>query len=161
MRSIVLALGVLLIAAALAGTTSGQARTTWYAPLTSAEEVPRNTSQATGQAAFELVQGGNALRYWLFINNLQDPTMAHIHIGAAGQNGPVSVWLYPPAPPPRPIAGSVTSMIGDGTITAANMTGPLQGQPFSALITALNNGTAYVNVHTNQFPGGEIRGQIR
>jgi hypothetical protein len=39
--------------------------------------------------------------------------------------------------------------------------GPLAGQPFSALINALNNGTAYVNVHTNQFPAGEIRGQVR
>jgi hypothetical protein len=161
MRSIVLALGVLLIAAALMGTATGQARTSWYAPLTNAEEVPRNNSTATGQASFELVQGGNALRYWVFISNLQNPSQGHIHIGALGQNGPVAVWLYPSAPPPRPIAGSVTDMIGDGTITAANFVGPLQGQPFSALINALNNGTAYVNVHTSQFPGGEIRGQIR
>lgn len=120
----------------------------------------RNNSTATGQAAFELVQGGNALPYWLFITNLQNPSQGHIHIGAAGQNGPVAVWLYPSAPPPRPIAGSVTAMVGEGTITAANFVGPLQGRPFSALITALNNGTAYVNVHTSQFPCGEIRGRF-
>ena len=161
MRGIVLALGVLLVAAALMGTATGQARTTWYAPLTSAEQVPRNTSAATGQASFELAPGGNALRYWLFVNTLTNPSQGHIHIGPAGQNGPVAVWLYPPAPPPRPIAGSVTDMVAEGTITAANFVGPLQGQPFAALITALNNGTAYVNVHTSQFPGGEIRGQIR
>lgn len=87
--------------------------------------------------------------------------MAHIHIAAAGQNGPVVVWLYPSAPPPRLISGITSSDVASGTITAANFDGPLARQPFSALVTALDPGNAYVNAHTSRLPGGEIRGQIR
>jgi hypothetical protein len=143
------------------GVATGQARTAWYSPLSGGEAVPAVNSRGTGYASYELAPGGNALRYFLFVDNIQNVQMAHIHIGAAGANGPVAVWLYPPAPPARLIQGAVSGMIGEGTITTANFTGPLQGQPFSALINAMNNGQAYTNVHTNQFPGGEIRGQIR
>jgi hypothetical protein len=154
---------LVLLAAVLGpmGAAVGQQRTHWYAPLSGDESVPRVTTRATGFAAFELVPAGNALRYWLFVDAILNVQMAHIHIAPAGANGPVAVWLYPPAPPARLIAGAASGIIADGTITAANLVGPLAGQPFSALITALNTGQAYVNVHTNQFPGGEVRGQIR
>ena len=63
-------------------------------------------------------------------------------------------------------------MIAKGEITSANLMGSLAGQPLSALINQINAGNAYVNIHTNDgvapadtgpgdFPGGEIRGQIR
>jgi hypothetical protein len=56
-------------------------------------------------------------------------------------------------------------VIGRGTITAANLIGPLAGQPLSALIAVIEAGGAYVNVHTNDgvdppntgpgdYPGG-------
>jgi hypothetical protein len=69
--------------------------------------------------------------------------------------------LYPSAPPPRRIAGITNAVLGSGTFTAANFMGPLARQPMSALVTALEGGNAYVNVHTARNPGGEIRGQIR
>ncbi len=161
MRTAWLLVALLALALAPMGTATGQARTSWYAPLSGDESVPRVNSQGTGFASFGLAQGGNTLEYALFVTNIQNVQMAHIHIAPAGQNGPVAVWLYPSAPPARLIAGAVSGFIGQGTITQANFMGPLAGQPFSALINALNNGTAYVNVHTNQAPAGEIRGQIR
>jgi hypothetical protein len=159
-KALVLAV-LLAVVLAPMGVATGQARTAWYAPLAADETVPRVNSRATGMASFELVPPGNALQYYLIVDNIQNVQMAHIHIGAAGAAGPVAVWLYPPAPPARLIPGMVNGMIGEGRITTANFMGPLAGQPFSALINALNNGQAYVNVHTTQFPGGEIRGQIR
>ena len=61
-------------------------------------------------------------------------------------------------------------MIATGTITAADLVGPLAGQSLSELVEAIEAGDAYVNVHTNDggpvtdepgdIPGGEIRGQI-
>jgi hypothetical protein len=63
-------------------------------------------------------------------------------------------------------------VLAEGTITAANLIGPLAGHPLSDLIADMESGGAYVNIHTNDgvaptntgpgdFPGGEIRGQIR
>lgn len=53
-----------------------------------------------------------------------------------------------------------------GTITAANVIGPagqegIGAGEFDKLAQALRAGVAYVNVHTQQFPGGEIRAQLR
>jgi hypothetical protein len=47
-------------------------------------------------------------------------------------------------------------VLAEGTFTASNVS----GIGFGDLLTAIRNGTAYVNVHTTQFPGGEIRGQL-
>jgi len=38
--------------------------------------------------------------------------------------------------------------------------GPLEGKSISDLVDQINDGKAYVNVHTEKYPAGEIRGQI-
>lgn len=48
----------------------------------------------------------------------------------------------------------------DEIITSANLEGELQGQQLSDLIALMNNGQTYVNVHSQEFPDGEIRGTI-
>lgn len=133
----------------------------FIAVLSGDEEVPRATTRASGLAVFELNPAGTALQYWLTLVNIENLLMAHIHIAPAGQNGAIVVWLYPSAPPPRLISGTTSGDIATGTITAANFAGPLARQPFSALVTALDAGNAYVNAHTSRLPGGEVRGQIR
>jgi len=78
-------------------------------------------------------------------------------------------FLYGPA---APGGGRSDGVLAEGTITAANLVGPLAGHPLSDLIAAMEAGNAYVNVHTNDgvappntgpgdIPGGEVRGQIR
>ncbi len=145
----------------MAPATAQQAQTAWVAHLSGADEVPRLNVPGVGFAAFELNAARTGISYWLWVNNIQNVQMAHIHIGAAGTNGPVSVWLYPAAPPAVLLPGPVSGVIGQGTIAAANLGGPLAGQQLTALINALNAGNAYVNVHTSANPGGEIRGQVR
>jgi hypothetical protein len=146
-------------------------------PLSAGEEVMPagvvNDSRARGNAIFHLNAAGTELSYKLIVANIENVFQAHIHRGAAGVNGPIVVWLYPStAPVAGPFGGGrLDGVIAEGTITAANLVGPLAGQSLSALLDLLRNGTAYVNAHTNDgvaptntgpgdFPGGEVRGQV-
>ena len=93
---------------------------------------------------------------------------AHIHFGASKTNGGVMVFLCGGLKPaPCPASGTVT-----GTITAADVS-PLpatnkdsvipQGirpQDFAGMLQAIRSGNAYINLHTVNFPSGEIRGQV-
>jgi hypothetical protein len=136
-------------------------------------EVPVRNTDAQGQAIFTVADDGQSVEYKLIAANIENAFMAHIHLGAAGVNGPIVVWLYPStAPVPGPIGqGRIDGVIAEGTFTAANLVGPLAQHPLSELLNAIAAGNAYVNVHTNDgvdgvntgpgdFPGGEVRGQL-
>jgi hypothetical protein len=118
-------------------------------------------SKATGEATFEPGGDGKALHYKLTVSGIENVTMAHIHIAPEGKDGPVAVWLYPSGPPPQPKEGTFQGTLSEGDITAANLKGPLEGKALSDLTAKIEAGEAYVNVHTKQKPGGEIRGTIR
>jgi hypothetical protein len=137
-----------------------QSSRTFFAPVRGAAEVPPNPSVAVGSAGFQLSLDGNRLQYMLLVGRLNNVSQAHIHLAPPGSNGAVVAWLYPSAPPAQPIPGEFNGVLGEGVITAASLVGPLQGQPLSALVEAMHAGNTYVNVHTSQFPPGEIRGQI-
>lgn len=89
--------------------------------------------------------------------------MAHIHVATApGLAGPHALWLYPPRPPAQLIAGRSQGPLGVGAATAANLVGPIMGgKTLEDLRQAIEEGRAYVNVHTSAYPGGEINGFIR
>jgi CHRD domain len=115
------------------------------------------TSLGTGTATFQLSENGQALRYRLSVFHITGVFQAHIHLNGAGVNGPVVAFLFKSAQP----LGEVNGFLSEGTITAANLVGPLFGHPFSELLTDIRSGDAYVNVHTlPNHPGGEIRGQM-
>jgi hypothetical protein len=138
--------------------------------LTGAEEVPGNNCPGQGQALFQLSKDGTELSFRLIASNIDNVVAAHIHIGAFGVNGPVVLFLAGPFPPG---GGSQDGVLGEGTATAANLSGPLAGSmDLSVLVAAMATGQAYVNAHTNDgvaptntgcgdFPGGEIRGQLQ
>jgi hypothetical protein len=136
-------------------------------------EVPARPSLGQGQAIFRISDDGQSVEYKLIAANIDNAFMAHIHLAPAGVNGPIVEWLFPSTTPvPGPAgAGRFDGVLATGTFTAANLVGPLAGHPLSDLISAMRNGGAYVNVHTDDgiaptntgpgdFPGGEIRGQL-
>ncbi len=82
--------------------------------------------------------------------------MAHIHQGKQGENGPVVVVLYKGTTP----TGIKNGALAQGSITASQLEGPLKGKQISDLVNIIKSGDAYANVHTEQNPKGEIRGQI-
>ncbi len=169
MKPLRLILALLLALLATVGTAAAADNRNFVAHLSGDEEVPPVATLAQGQAIFHLSDDGNELEYRLIVANIENVVASHIHVGATGVNGPVVAFLFGSVPPG---GGRSDGVIATGTITAANLVGPLAGHPLSDLITAMETGNAYVNAHTNDgvtppntgpgdFPGGEIRGQIR
>ena len=89
--------------------------------------------------------------------NMDKVTMAHIHQGKVGENGPPVVWLFNSSSNP---SGPMNGMLSQGKITSNDLVGPLKGKQMSDLVKLINDGQAYANVHTQPNPKGEIRGQI-
>jgi hypothetical protein len=133
----------------------------FVAHLSGGEEVPAVETRARGQAIFRVSKDGASIQYKLIASNIENIRMAHIHLAPAGANGPVVAWLYPSGPPAQLIPGRHSGVLAEGEITADSLVGPLAGGSLSDLVEAMSAGNAYVNVHTSQYPAGEIRGQIK
>jgi hypothetical protein len=131
-------------------------------------EVPSVSTPATG--AFRVTANGNEneLDYELEYSGLSAPvTQAHIHLGQPGVNGGIMIWLCGTTANPGPTGTPTCPQSGriSGTIRAASVVGPeAQGiapGDFAEALRAMRLGFTYANVHSTQFPGGEIRGQIQ
>ena len=128
------------------------------ARLSGASEVPSVQTNASGFADLdvEMEDGQRVIDYHLYANDISGVTQAHIHQGNSSENGPILVPLFNASTPTGPVSGQ----IAEGQITAANFVEPLQGKQLDDLISQMQNETAYVNVHTEQNPQGEIRGTV-
>jgi len=171
-------LAMALVTAAFAVTVARAdegAGTQWNSVLAGINErpTPRDT-HARGVAVFELSADGQSMHYKVIAANINNVIMAHIHLGDANTAGPVTVWLYPIGgpPPAAPGGGRFNGVLAQGDFDATKFVGPMAGKPMSALVENLTAGTAYVNIHTDDgvappntgpgdFPGGEIRGQVK
>ncbi len=121
------------------------------AKLSGQEEVPPVQTQATGNAVF--IPMGDSVHAIINTTNLQGATAGHIHSGNPGENGPIVLTLFKFDSPQNEV--NIENMFA-----ADKLEGPMQGKQISELVTAMDNGSTYVNVHTTQNPNGEIRGQI-
>jgi hypothetical protein len=120
--------------------------------LTGAQENPPVVSAGTG--TFRATAGTANLAYTLTASGTATGiTMAHIHSGARGVNGPIVADLIVANP------AGVASINQSGNITVAQLKGPMAGD-MAAFMAALRAGTLYVNVHTLANPGGELRAQF-
>jgi hypothetical protein len=150
-----------LVATFLGSSAAGAAEQVYTAKLDGASEVPKVESKAAAEATFTVSPDGKKIEYTLMVRDLYDATMAHIHLGAAGKNGPVVVRLYPASGTSKLIKGQDNGLLAKGEITAASLRGPEKGKPLSALVKAMQAGDAYVNIHTAEHKAGEIRGEIK
>jgi uncharacterized membrane protein len=115
------------------------------AKLTGKDEVPPKNTKATGTAEFNVTADGKTMTYKVNVMNMDKVTQAHIHSGKQGVNGPPVV---------------MNGMLSQGNITSSDLVGPLKGKQISDLVKLINDGQAYVNVHTETNPKGEIRGEV-
>lgn len=121
------------------------------------QEVPPVDTTATGKTTFRTSNNDTSIKYKVNITGFPNATGAHIHMGKAGTNGDVIVDLLTD----KKKNPTKLGMAIRGNITDSSLTGPMQGKTLADLITAINNGDTYVNVHTQTHPDGEIRGQIQ
>jgi hypothetical protein len=162
-------IGILAILASLVITSAALAKPdsrNFTASLSGSEEVPPRDTNARGNTIFHLTNDG--LSYKLIVANIENVFAAHIHCGAPGINGPVGVTLFMGAPG----GGRVDGILAQGTITSPDAGNGCGWLTLADVVAAMRGGGAYVNVHTNDgvappntgpgdFPGGEIRGQIK
>ncbi len=167
LKRIPIALG-LLVAVMLPGATSATASspaTHFVAHLTGAQETPPNGAKGTGTLDIRLVSNGTKLRFKLTSNGVAQISQSHIHIGARGTAGPITVYFFAIPPPPWNSVTGDNFEVG-GVRTAADVHGSHPGTvppvpfTFAEVVAALRSGNAYVNIHSPTFPAGEIRGQI-
>ena len=142
--------------------------TEFSAKLVGFEELPAVFSKGSGTLDLHLNRNARTITFKLTFSGLSAPvTQSHIHFGKDHVAGGVTVFFCtnsnngPPGTQPCPAGGGTVT----GTITGANVIGlPAQALPagnFDALVAIIESDTAYANVHTTNFPAGEIRGQIR
>ncbi len=112
-------------------------------------------SKGSGMATVDWMSASNSFTYTLSWTNLTGPaTMAHIHFGPPGVSGPIVIPFFMSSMP----ASDTIS----GSLTAADFKPDPAGgiNTIADVATAIEDGKAYVNVHTAQYPAGEIRGQL-
>ena len=157
----------LLATAALADDSRSRDRI--EARLKGFAEVPAVSSAASGRFKARIDSASQTLSYELSYSGLEDAVrMAHIHFGQHGVNGGIMVWLCQTPAFPSPVASTPQcpqSGTVSGVVSAADVVGPagqgIAAAEFAEMARAIRAGVAYVNVHSNKFAGGEIRGQLR
>ncbi len=114
-------------------------------PLTGDQEVPPVSSDNSGEAALWYDEGSNTLHYEVTVTVASPMTVtaSHIHTGTMGTTGPVLVGLYQG---PTYVTDSLTF---EGDVTVSD-----------EVAAIMMDGGHYINVHSSQYPSGELRGQI-
>ena len=95
------------------------------------------------------------MSYDLEVEDIEGVLFAHIHQGSDSENGPIVVTLFNATDGPT---DEIDGTLESGDFTAEDFEGPLQGQNMTDSVDAINGGQAYVNVHTEANPPGELRG---
>jgi hypothetical protein len=177
MRKRILAVPVMALALGLIGSTAAQAHDshgTPAAPGQPSKTAPAKFIPGSGKAVFMVAKlngrnevqepgkpavgdpdgsavalvkiKGNRVSFALDFKDIGAPTLGHIHEGNAGVNGPVKVGLFT-TPMPDTVSAAAGSLIAqDPAVTDAIRTNPAG---------------FYVNLHSAQFPGGAVRGQLK
>jgi len=144
---------LIVLAGIFSATTGFTAEKTFEAKLTPAKS---HKSNSTGKMNLKLSSDGNALTYKLYIENVTNPTAAHIHLGKKDSEGSPVVII-----PFDVKKGKFTGVISEGRITSSDLLGKLEGKPIEELVRLIKSGDIYVNLHTHGNPAGEILGQVK
>ncbi len=168
MRLPVLAGALLLVSGVVLGQSDRAPHRVYRAGLNGYQEVSSVSTAARGRFFAKVDPSDSMMEYTLGFEGLEGPVrMAHIHFGNPGTSGGVMLWLCgtagfdgPAGTPVCPVNGAVRGSLGASDVVGPSSQGIDPGEWREAL-RALAAGAAYVNVHSDAWPGGEIRGQVR
>jgi len=166
--SVLAALSAFALSSGFAQAQDWERKDSLRAELSSFNQVPSVLATGHGNFEAELNEDGT-ISYSLTYSRMSSQVVqAHIHFGASLTNGGVAVFLCGGVKPACPASGTVT-----GTITAADVSvlpvtngdsvipQGIQPGDLAGLMRAIRHGDTYVNVHTTNFPSGEIRGAVQ
>ena len=149
---LIAAVDVAAVATSCGSDTTAPTNKTFVANMLPSNELPTaKTTTGTGLATF--VDKGTEIDWTMELTNMTGVFASHIHLGDATTIGPVIFNLFIPN---GTNTATLTGVVGSGTITDANNV----AISLDSLRVLLNNGHAYVNVHTTANQTGEIRGQV-
>ena len=143
----------------------------FLAKLNGYNEVISLSTPATGIFKAELDRDSTSIEFELSYENLTGKFCdAHIHFGQEHTNGGISVWLCgtmdgcPREPPAGVVECPADGEPLEGIITADHVVGPasqgINPGEFAELVAAMKAGATYINLHTDLYARGEIRGQV-
>ncbi|GGF28830.1 CHRD domain-containing protein [Halobacillus andaensis] len=135
----------------------------FFAKLKGKNEVPPVDTDAFGVAKFMANKGCTKIKFQLEVEDIKNFVQAHIHFGDRDENGPVIVFLFGANLMTLEEQEGITTRRGKitGTITDKDIEDNDVGiHDVADLLKFMRKKLTYVNVHTEQNPGGEIRGQI-
>jgi hypothetical protein len=125
------------------------------ATLSGASELPPTATTATGFGTFHYLSALNELTYDVTFNNLtSNATIVRLHSAPATANGASVLPLLLTAPG---TSGEISGTATDADIINGAATGVTTIAELAQLIQL---GDVYLNIHSQAFPGGEIRGQL-
>ena len=146
---------------ALADDHDEDPRLRFVAVASGAQEVPANDSNARARLLVSFDPALSRAQVVLRVRDINSMVVAaHLHCNRAGLNGPVAFGLLSPGPLAE--VGANTRV----TLTNADAVGDCSGaigrpvNNIASLYQAMNDGLIYLNVHTPDFPAGEVRGQL-
>jgi hypothetical protein len=158
LAGVAVAAGLLIVPAASAGTEVLSSK------LLGDNEVPPNNTAGTATFQMQIDTTTTTITFTLTFSGLSGaPSVAHLHFGPTNVAGGVMIFLCGGGG--QPSCPAATSGTISGTITSANVVGPtaqgIAAGDLTSALEAVGDGLAYVNMHTANFPAGEIRGQVR
>jgi hypothetical protein len=129
-------------------------RPTFYTHLSDKELFVPVDSDTTGEFIAKPID--HVLKYKMLINDIDELTQAHMHLGQPGKPGPIVAFIYGITGP----SDQIETLSLTGKITEEDLIGPLADQPLEKLIEEILNGNVFVDIHTREHPTGVARGQL-
>jgi hypothetical protein len=147
LRRFVVVLALVVLCALVLAVPAMAARGFVSAVLTGAEEAPPVVTDGSGTSEFKINTTKKQMCYEIDVSDLSSPTLgygggAHIHKGPPGEDGPIKITLKPPSGTDGQSSDCLRAKRG--------------------LLTDIleNPSDYYVNIHTQNHEGGEVRGQL-